>query len=248
MGRLRATRRHQGFVYLNESVYVGPGHTTTIFSSCKQMGMLGAVSRAGVVAAPARRGGRGARERILKAAATLFYRDGIYATGVDRLAQEASVSKRTFYQHFPSKSDLVEEYLRSLDKGGGSHREQALDNAHESARGRLLAIFDSTSAAIFDATNLAGRVRGCPFHNAAVESAGAMPGLDHIVLTHKLQFIDRLIHVATTAGAIDPYRLGHQLAVLFEGSSALSTSLNDRAPLVHARSAAAALIDAAIAD
>jgi hypothetical protein len=43
-------------------------------------------------------------------------------------------------------------------------------------------------------------------------------------------------------------RRGHQFAVLFEGSSALSTSLNDRAPLVHPRSGAAALIDAAIAD
>jgi AcrR family transcriptional regulator len=202
----------------------------------------------GVVAPPARRGGRGARERILKAAATLFYRDGIHATGVDRLAQEANVSKRTFYQHFPSKSDLVEEYLRTIDEGGGSHREQALDNARESARSRLLAIFDSTSAAIFDATYMAGRVRGCPFHNAAVESAGTMPGLDHIVHAHKLRFIDRLIQAATTAGARDPYRLGHQLAVLFDGSSALSTSLNDRAPLVHARSAAATLIDAAIAD
>jgi AcrR family transcriptional regulator len=210
--------------------------------------MLGAVTGTGIDAAPACRGGRGARERILKAAATLFYRDGVHATGVDRLAQEASVSKRTLYQHFPSKSDLVEEYLRSIDEGGGSHREQALDNAPGSARSRLLAIFDSASAAIFDATNFAGRVRGCPFHNAAVESAGTMHGLDRLVLAHKLQFIDRLIQAATTAGATDPYRLGHQLAVLFEGSSALSTSLNDRAPLVHARSAAAALIDAAIAD
>ena len=211
------------------------------------MGILGAMTGTGVVAPPASRGGRGARERILTAAATLFYRDGIHATGVDRLSLEASVSKRTFYQHFPSKTDLVEEYLRRIDERGGSHREQALDNARGPARSRLLALFDATSAAIFDATST-GRVRGCPFHNAAVESAGTMAGLDDIVAAHKLQFIDRLIQAATTAGATDPYRLGHQLAVLFEGSSALSTSLNDRAPLVHARSAAAALIDASIAD
>ncbi|WP_368072833.1 helix-turn-helix domain-containing protein [Mycobacterium kansasii] len=38
---------------------------------------------------------------MLDAAAELFYREGINATGVERLATESSVSKRTLYQHFP---------------------------------------------------------------------------------------------------------------------------------------------------
>ena len=54
------------------------------------------------------RGGRGARQRILNTAINLFYREGINATGVERLASEASVSKRTLYQHFPSKTAVVE--------------------------------------------------------------------------------------------------------------------------------------------
>jgi AcrR family transcriptional regulator len=45
----------------------------------------------------------------------LFYRDGINATGVERLAAESSVSKRTLYQYFPSKTAVVEEYLRSIE-------------------------------------------------------------------------------------------------------------------------------------
>ena len=84
-----------------------------------------------------------------------------------------------------------------------------------------------------------------PFHNAAVEAADAMPGVQDIVHEHKLDFTARLIRAATEAGARDPYRLGHQLAVLFEGARALATSLNDTSPLVHARSAAETLIDAA---
>jgi hypothetical protein len=47
-------------------------------------------------------------------------------------------------------------------------------------------------------------------------------------------------------GARDPYRLGHQLAVLFEGATSLATSLNDTAALLHARSAAEVLIDSAV--
>jgi AcrR family transcriptional regulator len=56
---------------------------------------------------PARRRGRGARQRILNAASELFYFEGINATGVGRIASKKSVSKRTLYQHFPSKTALV---------------------------------------------------------------------------------------------------------------------------------------------
>jgi AcrR family transcriptional regulator len=181
--------------------------------------------------------GRGARERILKAAGTLFSRDGIHATGMQRLTQQANVSKRTFYQHFPSKNDVVQEYLRVIDEAGGTPFERAIDTASGTPRQRLLAIFDGAPV---------DRVRGCPFHNAAVESAGAMPGVEQIVRDHKLEFTERLIQAVAQAGATDPYRLGHQLAVLFEGAWALATALNDTSPLLHARSAAEALIDAAI--
>jgi AcrR family transcriptional regulator len=200
--------------------------------------MLDAVSGTRIVAArPAGRGGRGARERILTAATTLFHREGIHATGVDRLTEHAHVSKRTFYQHFSSKNDLVEEYLRRIHHAGGMPSEQAIDTADASPRGRLLAIFDGAPVS---------RFRGCPFHNAAVEAANAMPGVVDIVREHKLDFAARLIHTATEAGARDPYRLGNQLAVLFEGATALATSLNDSSPLLHARSAAETLIEEAV--
>ncbi len=69
------------------------------------------------------KGGRGARQRILQTAAELFYRDGINATGVERLAAESSVSKRTLYQHFPSKTAVVEEYLRAHGATRCRHRD-----------------------------------------------------------------------------------------------------------------------------
>jgi AcrR family transcriptional regulator len=178
-----------------------------------------------------------ARERILSVAGSLFYCEGIHATGVERIAEEAHASKRTMYQHFPSKTQLVEEYLRRIHDTGGMPNEKALDAVRASPRNRLLAIFDSPP------TN---RFRGCPFHNAAVEAADQMPGVHEVVHQHKLQFITRLTEVAAEAGAKDPYQLGHQLAVVFEGATALATSLNDTAPLLHARSAAEVLIDAAV--
>jgi AcrR family transcriptional regulator len=182
-------------------------------------------------------GGRGARERIERAAAQLFYRNGIHATGVELIAQESNVSKRTLYQHFPSKNDLVDSYLRGMDARGGPRSERRLDDTTLSARDRLLAIFEMSRREV---------LRGCPFHNAAVESAGSLPSTDEIVRAHKQHFTGRLIAVAQEAGAADPHLLGQQLAVLFEGSTAMATSLNDTAPVVHARAAAATLIDASL--
>ncbi|WP_235632202.1 TetR/AcrR family transcriptional regulator [Mycolicibacterium rutilum] len=194
--------------------------------------MVGIMSTPPVVT----RKGRGARERITTAAATLFYRHGIHATGIEALIQEAQVSKRTFYQHFTSKNELVEHYLRGIDETGGSPMERRLDIDGLAPRERLLAIFDTKTTA---------RFRGCPFHNAVVESAGELSGAENIVRAHKQDFADRLTAVATAAGANDPWLLAQQILVLFEGATALATTLNDTAPMVHARAAAAQLIDTA---
>jgi AcrR family transcriptional regulator len=182
------------------------------------------------------KGGRGARQRILDAAAELFYRDGINATGVERLAAESSVSKRTLYQHFPSKTAVVEEYLRTIED-----RVAAVPQAaDQTPRERLLAVFDGPTAR-------SGRLRGCPFHNAAVEAAGAMPGIQEIVRAFKLGFIAALTELAKQAGAANPRLLGSELGVLYEGAAALATSLDDGSPWAQARAAAETLIDQALA-
>jgi AcrR family transcriptional regulator len=184
----------------------------------------------------ASRGGRGARQRILDAATELFYRDGINATGVERLAAESSVSKRTLYQHFPSKVAVVEEYLRGIESHVAQVRFQADD---QTPRQRLLAVFDGREAP-------GTPFRGCPFHNAAVEAAGNMPGVADIVRASKLSFADWLTEMAGQAGAAEPRQLGNQLAVLYEGAGALATSLDDPAPWTRAKKAAEVLIDHAL--
>ena len=78
-------------------------------------------------------------------------------------------------------------------------------------------------------------MRGCPFHNAAVEAAGVMPAVEHIVHLHKRDYVDGLADLAREAGAADPEMLGNQIALLYEGASGLSTSLNDPAPWAQAR-------------
>jgi hypothetical protein len=90
-------------------------------------------------------------------------------------------------------------------------------------------------------------VRGCPLHNAAVESAGTLPEASAAVERHKREFTALLIETAAEAGAHQPEVLGRRLAVLFEGARALSTSLNDMCPLDDAEELARTLIDGAAA-
>jgi AcrR family transcriptional regulator len=187
--------------------------------------------------AVATKGGRGARQRILEAAAELFYVEGINATGVERLAAKSSVSKRTLYQHFSSKTAVVEEYLRAIEPYVSRLN---TDPGDQTPRERLLAVFDAPTAQGVS-------LRGCPFHNAAVEAAEAMPGVRDIVRESKRRFADGLTELAKQAGAADPRQLGNELAVLSEGAAALCTSLDDPSPWVHARKAAEALIDQALA-
>jgi AcrR family transcriptional regulator len=186
------------------------------------------------------RSGRGARQRILAAAAELFYREGINATGVERLASESSVSKRTLYQHFPSKAAVVEAYLRSIEARVANPLQPGSQAADQTPRERLLALFQVP-------VGRGAPLRGCPFHNAAVEAAGSMPGVQEIVRANKHKFIDAVTQLAEQAGAHDPRLLANQLAVLYEGAASLATSLNDASAWDQARTAAATLIDVALA-
>jgi AcrR family transcriptional regulator len=52
------------------------------------------------------------RERIISAAAKLFYNEGIKSVSVDAVAEKAGVTKRTLYYHFASKDDLIGAYTR----------------------------------------------------------------------------------------------------------------------------------------
>ena len=149
--------------------------------------------------AAANKGGRGARQRILDTATELFYRDGINATGVERLAAESSVSKRTLYQHFPSKTAVVEEYLRGIEDRVANPQQ----GTNQTPRERLLAVFQAPKSRD-------GPLRGCPFHNAAVEAAGAMPGVQEIVRASKRSFINGLAELAKQAGVAHPQQLGQR--------------------------------------
>ena len=175
------------------------------------------------------RRGRGARERIVSASRQLFRDQGINNTGMDQLCAAAQVSKRTFYQHFAGKDELIAEHLRRFDP---DILPEVFDSPDLTPRERLLAVFDIHAPL-------------CPFIAAAVE----LNDPDHPARVHardyKKAFAARFADTAREAGATDPEQLGEQLALLLDGASARSRVLNTEA-LPTAAAIAAVLVDNAI--
>lgn len=107
-----------------------------------------------------------ARERLLKAAAELFYRDGVAATGIDTITARAGVAKMSLYNNFSSKADLVNAYVEERCADWHDLLRVRL-SAAATPKDRVLAIFDSY-------VDHAGRAyewgfRGCGLLNAAAE-------------------------------------------------------------------------------
>ena len=51
------------------------------------------------------------RDKLIEAAAKLFYERGVHATGVDAVVHAAGLTKPTLYSHFRSKDELVAAVL-----------------------------------------------------------------------------------------------------------------------------------------
>src|ERR1700754_5093262 len=94
-----------------------------------------------------------ARRRLLDTATRLFYTEGIHAVGIDRIIAEASVAKATFYNHFPSKDDLVLAYIEEQDRLG---REAVAALPKQAPRKMIAAILGRISDAA-----IGGGFRGC---------------------------------------------------------------------------------------
>lgn len=189
---------------------------------------------------PRRRSHRQARERILEAAGRLFYREGVRGVGVDTIAAEAGVTKRTLYYHFPSKESLVAAYLKARD---GPTRARLVEFA--SARGplpgdRILGTFD-----FLERWFSTEEYCGCPFVNAVAEHGEIATAVGAISREHKRAVEDWFCEQAAQGGAPHPRQLGAQLTVIFEGAMAYALVHKNAAAAELARAVAQSLLTAA---
>jgi AcrR family transcriptional regulator len=183
-----------------------------------------------------------ARELLLETAARLFYAQGVRATGIDAITAQAGVAKKSLYNNFTSKQELVAAYLEARhDEWLGLYHARVDNTA--GPRERVLAVFD----ACIDHANFAYEhgFRGCGLLNAASELPAGSPG--RLAVRRHKEEVEALL-----AGHVDellPQQderlrgLGAHLAFVLEGAMVRAGLEGGDARLLEGRRIAAQLLD-----
>ena len=168
--------------------------------------------------------------RILEAADRLFYLQGIRAVGVDTIPAETGISKRTLYNHFPSKDALIAAYL--------SRRFNHPPSSEGPPAEQILGTFD-----LLERRFASKNFRGCPFVNAVAELGAEDQAVKNIAIAFKesrrLWFRELLMQLKVA----NPDHLATQLTLLVDGSIAQDLVRDDPSMARAAKDAARVLLE-----
>src|ERR1700737_4082687 len=166
-----------------------------------------------VVAAIAGGDEESARGRLLNAATHLFCKNGINATGIDAIIDEAGTAKTTLYKLFGSKTNLVHAVLESEGKQWRQWFIGAIEAGGGDAEKKLSRIFPALKSWFGEE-----RFYGCPFINAVAEHDKDQKQFPNIAMKHKKVVLAHIEKLAAEMGAAEPEVLAHQLALLIDGA------------------------------
>src|SRR4051794_5971855 len=179
-----------------------------------------------------------ARDRLLAAADTLFYEEGVRSVGIDRVIERAGVAKASLYSAFGSKDELIRSYLAARHVARQERLTRKLER-FETPRDRLLGVFDLLGELFAEPG-----FRGCAFLNASAEASRGSAVED--VANESRGWVRSLfVDLARAAGASEPERLAQQLVLLYDGATVAAQMDRNREAAGAARAVAAVLIDAA---
>jgi AcrR family transcriptional regulator len=155
-----------------------------------------------------------ARERILESAYELFSHRGVRAVGIEEVIERAAVAKATLYRHFPSKDELVLEFLRKREEVW-THGwvEAGARRRGTTPEGRLLAIFD-----LFDEWFHRDDFEGCSFVNVLLETADLGNPVGRASADHLENIRAILRALAEEAGLRDSEEFAKSFHILMKGS------------------------------
>lgn len=182
-----------------------------------------------------------AREKILKAAAHLFYIESVRSVSVDAIAERAGVTKKTLYYHFSSKDELIAAYLTQRDQPNLEAFTRWLGEAEGAMPERIEAFFIRVAEA-----GKHPKWRGCGFLRTTAELAN-MPGHPARLVGagHKKKVEQWLEQQFRGEGIAEPGTLARQISVLIDGSFSAMLVHRDPNYALLAGKAARALTESA---
>ena len=157
------------------------------------------------------------RTKIIDAAYTLFYREGFTRIGVDEIAAEAGVTKRTLYYHFDSKDTLLAAVMEAQNALALARIRQIMEGGGRDARAMVRSLF--IELAKWAATP---RWHGSGFTRVAMDLAG-QPGhpARRIARRHKAAVETLLADRLDACGVADARGSARQIMLLTEGCLSL---------------------------
>lgn len=177
----------------------------------------------------------GAREKILTTAHALFYLYGIRATGIDKIIEQAGVTKVTFYRHFPSKNQLILAYLDYRHTLWMTWFSDTLQQQSEAGQAPATALV-ATMRQWWEQPDF----RGCAFLNATAEIGDALPEVEQLTREHKAAVAAELAgrwpghETAAVVVALDGAIMHAQMGLPVEAVAAqLAQLLNALLPAVN---------------
>jgi AcrR family transcriptional regulator len=164
------------------------------------------------------------RELILSAAYRLFWRNGFGRAGVDEIAEAAGITKRTLYQHFRSKDDLLAAVLAAqhdLALARFATMMKRISGDGDAIVVGLFAEMAEWSAKPFFAGNGFSRF---------VYELADLPGhpAREIASRHKAAMVTRLAEILAGAGVADPAACANDVWVVMEGTMLMLLIHRDR--------------------
>lgn len=180
-----------------------------------------------------------ARERLLTAAANRFYSDGVNATGIDTITAEAGTAKKSLYNNFASKAELVSAYIDSRHDEWLSLYQARSAQARTTGE-QVLAVFDAYIDHANDAYD--SGFRGCGLLNAAAEFPAGAPARE-AVRAHKEQ-VEKILaeNLANLTDEESAHALAEHFSFLLEGAVARAGLEGNPERLERARGIATSML------
>jgi AcrR family transcriptional regulator len=154
-----------------------------------------------------------ARGRVLEAALRLFYAHGTRAVGIDRIIAESGVAKMSFYNHFPSKADLVAAFLEERHARWMTWFRERLAARRAKPGAQLAAVAD-----VLREWFAAPDFHGCAFINILAETGRSSRCERDIANRHKDDLLALLAERAKADGVARPTETGRLALIVVEGA------------------------------
>ncbi len=154
------------------------------------------------------------KQQLIDKAIELFSKHGYHGTGIDTILAQTGISKRTLYNHFASKEELIVAALNEYDGRFREWLETEVTSSGNSPQQRLESIFD-----VAEKWFLSRSFFGCMYITAVGEFTEDEVNIRKVCKRYKNRLRQYFKTLSIDAGAVDPDGLADEIALLFEGAT-----------------------------